>query len=348
MSETHSPSLREALAASIDAHTPADTGTPAAETPPPSTGQDTASSPAEGATGTQSSDGRARDASGRFVPSSGQAGASAAPKPDDMPDGYDPAVWQMLSPEARAQTAAWAGKQRETVAEREARLKQYEPIDRVLSQQRKDALAMQYGGVDRALEQLFALSDFAARDPQGFVKHFAQQRGVNLAGLMQQPMQGAQDQQRGLTRDMDAMAAHPQEAMQVIQAAVQQEIDRRDVDRLYNDFAGQADLEHRNDPSIRATMAALLAANQATDYRQAYEMAVRAHPDLGPKWAAAQAAAATKDQQAIAAETARARAQAASSVSGAPGTTRPPSGGAPETVRESLERALSGDRGARV
>jgi hypothetical protein len=100
---------------------------------------------------------RPRDASGRFAPSSASPGASCAPKPDDMPDGYDAAVWNMLSPEARAQTSAWAGKQRETVAERDARLKNYEPIDRVLSQQRKDALAMQYGGVDRALEQLFAL-----------------------------------------------------------------------------------------------------------------------------------------------------------------------------------------------
>ena len=63
---------------------------------------------------------------------------------------------------------------------------------------------------------------------------------------------------------------------------------------------------------------------------------------------ARQLALAAQGQQAAAAETARARAQAASSVSGAPGTTRPPSGGAPETVRESLERALNGAGGARV
>jgi hypothetical protein len=240
----------------------------------------------------------------------------------------------MLSPEARAQTSAWAGKQRETVAERDARLKNYEPIDRVLSQQRKDALAMQYGGVDRALEQLFALSDFAARDPNGFVTHFAQQRGLNLSQLMQPQAQGQQQPQYT-----------PQQA---IQAMVQQEIDRRDVDRLYSDFAGQADLEHRNDPSVRATMAALLAANQATDYRSAYDMAVRAHPEYGPRWAQAQAAATTQATQTAAAETARARAQAASSVSGAPGTTRSPTGGAPATVRDAITRAWDSAGGARV
>jgi hypothetical protein len=335
---THSPSLREALAASFDTHAGSDTGTSTPDTSAPlpdgSSGKESTPSPSptEGATAAPSGD-RPRDASGRFAPSSGQP-AAKAPGPDDMPDGYDANVWQMLSPEARAQTAAWAGKQRETVAEREARLKQYEPIDRVLSQQRRDALSMQYGGVDRALEQLFALSDFAARDPNGFVQHFAQQRGVNLAGLMQQPQQGAQQQQ-----------VSPQQA---IAAMVQQEIERRDVDRLYNEFAGQADLEHRNDPQVRTTMAALLAANQAKDYRSAYDMAVRAHPDLGPKWAQAQAAASTKDQQAVAAETARARASAAASLSGAPGTTRPAGNAAPASIREGLERAWNSAGGARV
>jgi hypothetical protein len=137
---------------------------------------------------------------------------------------------------------------------------------------------------------------------------------------------------------------------QAIQAMVQQEIDRRDVDRLYTEFAGQADLEHRNDPQVRTTMAALLAANQAKDYRQAYDMAVRAHPDFGPKWAApSPRGRAAKDQQADAAETARARASAASSLSGAPGTTRPSAGGgAPATVRDALQRAFDSAGGARV
>lgn len=348
MSETHSPSLREALAASYDAQVGADAAqsTPAAPAADTSSGEAAQSQP-EAAAAPSGSD-RQRDASGRFAPASGQPGTATTAATDaDAPDGYDAAVWAMLSPEARAQTAAWAGKQRETVAEREARLKQYEPIERVMTQQRRDALAMQYGSVDHALEQLFHLSDFAARDPNGFVRQFAAQRGVNLAQLMEQ----AQGQPQGGPQQQQQYS--PQQA---IQAMVQQEIDRRDVDRLYTEFAGQADLEHRNDPQVRTTMAALLAANQAKDYRQAYDMAVRAHPEHGPKWAQAvrmahsdQAAASTKDQQAQAAETARARASAASSLSGAPGTTRPSAGGgAPATVRDILERAFDSARGARV
>jgi hypothetical protein len=322
---THSPSLREALAASYDAHVGTDTGdsTPAAPAPATDTAQDTAQAPAEPAAASGSE--RQRDASGRFAP------AAAAPAAaTDAPAGYDPAVWAMLSPEAREKTAAWA----------KSTSGKYEPfngLDRVLTQQRRDGLAMQYGSVDHALEQLFHLSDFAARDPNGFVRQFAAQRGVNLAALMEQAQGGQQQPQQ--------QQYSPQQA---IQAMVQQEIDRRDVDRLYNEFAGQADLEHRNDPQVRTTMAALLAANQAKDYRQAYDMAVRAHPDFGPKWAAATAAASAKDQQAVAAETARARASAASSLSGAPGTTRPSSGGAPATVRDALQRAFDSAGGARV
>jgi hypothetical protein len=331
---THSPSLREALAASYDAHAGTDTGDSAPAPADTGAAPDTAQAPADAAAAPSGSE-RQRDASGRFAPAAAQPGATAG---TDAPDGYDAAVWAMLSPEARAQTAAWAGKQRETVAERETRLKAYEPIDRVLTQQRRDGLAMQYGSVDHALEQLFHLSDFAARDPNGFVRQFAAQRGVNLAQLMEQAQGGQQaPQQQQYT---------PQQA---IQAMVQQEIDRRDVDRLYTEFAGQADLEHRNDPQVRTTMAALLAANQARDYRQAYDMAVRAHPDFGPKQLQALAAERAKDQQADAAETARARASAASSLSGAPGTTRPSAGGgAPATVRDALQRAFDSAGGARV
>jgi len=121
----HSPSLRDALAASWDAH--------GGDTASTDTGGSTQSAPTEGnttppsqtateAAPAPSADGRTRDASGRFATSSASP-AATTPAASDMPEGYDAAVWNMLSPEARAQTAAWAGKQRETVAERDARLK---------------------------------------------------------------------------------------------------------------------------------------------------------------------------------------------------------------------------------
>jgi hypothetical protein len=53
------------------------------------------------------------------------------------------------------------------------------PLHQVLSP-REAALTAQYGGVPQALNQLFALSDFASNKPMEFINWFAQQRGINL------------------------------------------------------------------------------------------------------------------------------------------------------------------------
>jgi hypothetical protein len=346
MSDTtseHSPSLRAALEQSYTQHTTPD-ATPAAA----GTG-DAPSRAVEGEGGAQSPggappepspDGRQRDAQGRFAPKPGDApagaatGSSAAPEP---PEGYDPAVWAMLSPEAREKTVAWAKSQGS----------KYEPfngLDRVLTQQRRDALAMQYGGVDKAMEQLFALSDFASRDPTNFVRQFAAQRGVNLAQL--QAMQGGQPQQGQQQPQMTPEQAFRTIARQEAEQAQQ----RLEVNRAYDDFAKDVAAEHRENPKVREVMAVLLATNQANDYRQAYDMAVRAHPELGPKWAQAQAETTAKAQQEQAAETARAKASAAASVVGAPGTARPNADAANrnQSVRAALEGAFERAGGARV
>jgi hypothetical protein len=343
MSE-HSPSLRDALEASL---TQAEAAAPAAPREAPSDANQGASGAAvEGEGGAAppstppepASDGPQRDAQGRFLPKAGDtaAGSSGAVEP---PEGYDPAVWAMLSPEAREKTVAWA----------KTTQGKYEPfngLDRVLTQQRRDALAMQYGGVDKAMEQLFALSDFASRDPTNFVKQFAAQRGVNLAQLTQalqgqaQPGQGQPQSQ--LTPEQQFRQIARQEAEQAQQ--------RLEVNRAYDDFAREATFEHRENPKIREVMAVLLATSQAQDYRQAYEMAVRAHPDLGLKWAQAQAAATVKAEQEQAAEAARAKAQAATSVVGAPGTARPDAGAATrnKSLRDTIIHNMDRAGGARA
>lgn len=43
-------------------------------------------------------------------------------------------------------------------------------------------LAAEYGSPEQAIGQLFALSDFAAKDPRGFLHWFAQSRGIDLGG----------------------------------------------------------------------------------------------------------------------------------------------------------------------
>ena len=327
-----SDDLRAALDASWDAggddagtSTPADTGTASA-------GATDAGQADAGAAA------RSRDASGRFASGTEAAtdGATAGPDLDAAPDGYNADLWRQLSPEARAATAEYAGKQRQTVADRDASLAGYAPIDAVLSK-RRDALTAQYGGVDRALEQLFHLSDWAGRDFQGFVQHLAQQRGISLSSLVPAQQQHDQAQQR-----------QQPDMRQLVAQVVQEQVMTDQVSRDFESFEADATLEFRKDPGIRQTMTVLLQGNIAHDYRQAYTMAAQAHPEIGPKLRTAEAAAAAKADPARVAQAASAKASAAVSIAGAPGTARAASrGAANESIRAGLEAAW-GSQGGRA
>jgi hypothetical protein len=355
------PSIRDALAAAWDAagsSSSSDTGAAAVDTaaarPDDSSGRggestDAASSSA--AAPTESKQGAARDASGRFASGAGEgntgagaavagadgASGSAAPA---IPDGWDPAVWAALAPAHQAAVSSWASK---AIGDREAKLKGWEPVERVLAT-RRDALTATYGGVDRGLEQLLGMSDFAGRDPAGFVKWFAQQRGLNLGQLAPAAAQG-QGQARA-----QAPSTSNNDPRALVSAAVEQALAQREVDNSYREFIADSAAEHRNDPTIKRVMAALLQAGTANDYRTAYGMAVQAHPELGPKHRAAEAASAAQASVADRAKAASAKVQAAVSVTGAPGTARPAQGGsAPSTVRAALETAWATHAGgARV
>lgn len=331
----HSPSLREALEAAWTddvggGEASTDTGAAAAATEPVADAAGDAAA-------------RARDAAGRFASTGGAEGASddsggAVAAADGPPEGYSPDLWAQLTPEARAATSAWAGKQRETVAERDARLAGYEPIERVVGK-RRDALKAQYGSEAAAFEQLFNLSDYASRDPAGFVQWFAQQRGINLAGMVPSQAQTQPAPQQGQPSDIRALVAQ----------AVQEQTMAAEVDRGFAAFEANASLEHRNDAGVRRTMAALIQANIATDYTAAYAMAVQADPTIGPKLRenAAKATGAALTQTAV--QAASSKASAAVSTTGAPGTARAPgSNAAPPTVRAALEAAWSSQATGRV
>ena len=340
MADDYSPSLREALEASYSAAEVGGGSDAAVDRVPAAQdahGVEDAAvpQPARGVDGS-----RERDAAGRFASraASGATPEPSAPSEPVAPEGYNPDLWAQLTPEARRATADWAGKTRETLAEREARLASYAPIDRVLDK-RRNALTASFGGVDRALEQLFHLSDWAATDFPGFVRHLAQQRGIDLSSIVQ----GADGQQaQAAPRDPAA------DIRQLVADVVREQTLSGQVDRDYETFANDQSLPHRNDGVIRQTMAALLQANIARDYPDAYHRAVQAHPEFGPKLRAAEAAAAAKAETERAAKAAGAKASAAVSVTGAPGTSRAAAGGTPPpSPRAALEAAwaaLSGPR----
>ncbi len=66
------------------------------------------------------------------------------------------------------------------------RIKSFQAVEQVLAP-RRQALAAQFGSEANAVNQLFAISDFAGRDPAGFVQWFAGQHGVDLTALSNAP-----------------------------------------------------------------------------------------------------------------------------------------------------------------
>jgi hypothetical protein len=161
--------------------------------------------PAAQADGTNN-DGRERDASGRFVPKTEgadtQAGAAAVDTQAGAaaPDAVSPPPTPAASPqiiavpptmsfaEAQQFTSLPAEMQQfvartlENVEQRAARYTEYDQIEQLVAP-RREALAMNGESVPAAMQRLLAYSDFAGRDPEGYLQWFAEQHGMDLAAL---------------------------------------------------------------------------------------------------------------------------------------------------------------------
>lgn len=76
----------------------------------------------------------------------------------------------------------------------------------------------------------------------------------------------------------------PQQITQTVQQAVQQELLGRDVETAYQSFINEKDEQgapkHPHFETVKDTMAGLLQTNQARDYKDAYNKALRLHDDL--------------------------------------------------------------------
>lgn len=276
-----------------------------------------------------------RDDAGKFAAKDeapeDEAPAAAAESAPEEPDDYDEAVgldrdtWKLTPAQARERAKALAREAKEAAE----RAEKYAPLERVLAP-RRDALRASYGGEDRALETLFHLSDWAARDPAGFVQHIAQQRGVDLARLAPQPA----DPQQQPQVDVDALIAQ----------RVAAEIEKREATRAIQDFESNTAYEFRHEPEVRRTMAGLLQSGAASDYASAYTMAVKALPTYAAKLAERERAEQVK-REAVARPRDREKVAAAVTVRGAPGSARPATTPPPATIEEAIRRAWEQEAG---
>lgn len=157
------------------------------------------------------------------------------------------------------------------------KVKEYEPIEQALEPYRAKLKAV-YGSEANALQQLLNLSDFAERDPQGFMQHFAQHRGLAPLQLSERA-----------TQQFDP------------QTAVRQAMQEAEAEKAFQTFAAQRGEdpyfnEQQYSPDgtpvypFRQLMAGLLSAGVAQDFDQAYQMAQWARPDIREKQIADQLA----------------------------------------------------------
>ena len=147
-----------------------------AETPPAATQDGRARDPATGQFISQPVAGVAPDAQ---APVEGQVPPVAAAPPLAAPQGIDPAVFQSLP----AETQAALARTMDEVTSRQQQVASLEQVGQLLAS-RRDAWALNGMTEHQALHQLLALSDFAGRDPGGFIKYMAENNGVDLAELV--------------------------------------------------------------------------------------------------------------------------------------------------------------------
>lgn len=173
----------------------------------------------------QQDGGPARNPDGTFAPKPAEAGEpvlvdpNAAPKTVAAPQGIDPTTFASLP----AETQEFLARTMEDVTTQQQRVAWLSPLEQVISPERINAWAMN-GGMQpaQAVHQLLALSDFAGRDPAGFIKYMAQENGVDLEELVlgMDPDEAVDPKYAALEKQLAELQGHVQGQTQQQQQAV--------------------------------------------------------------------------------------------------------------------------------
>ena len=188
-------------------------------------------------------------------------------------------LWEGMDPLLRKEVLRREADTQRLVQTFASARKQNEQLDAVLAP-RADVLASQYGDVPTALKTLFALSDFATKDPAGFVQYFAQQRGLDLASLTHQTQAAPSMSPGGVDPQIAALQRQVQDLTGFVQRQQQQaaETTQGEVSRLYEQF--RSDPANKYLADVSEDMARLLEGGLASDYQDAYDKACWARPDI--------------------------------------------------------------------
>lgn len=282
---------------------------------------------------------RARDEKGRFAPKAEAKAPEAAKAPEVKAEQPKPETAEVEPPTywkgaAKTRWNALPAPVRQEIAAREKQISDMERgfsgVAQVLAP-RAQRLAAAYGSPEQALQTLFQLSDFAEKDPSGFVTYFMQQRGIDPRRLFQQPS-GQQPPQGAAPNDATGLQAEVMQLRQKLHALEQntttasEQALRAQIDA----FARDPSRPYFND--VREDMAALLQSERVDSLEEAYERAIWANPDVRQTILAEQSEKAERERKAKA-DTARKAQQANLNGSAPVGLT---ADATPDSIRGSL------------
>lgn len=300
--------------------------------------------------------GPARNPDGTFAPKPAAAGEppvltdpAAAPTTVAAPQGIDPAQFASLP----AETQAFLARTMEDVTTQQQRVAWLSPLEQVISPERINAWAMN-GGMQpaQAVHQLLALSDFAGRDPAGFIKYMAQENGVDLEELVlgMDPDEAVDPKYKALEDKINELqgfaqgqtqqqqqAAHERTVDEVIAFASEKGQDGSTLLRPYFEQLG---------PAIQPYISMVKAQNPNWPHSQvlqeAYDRACWGTPAIRSKMQ--EAAATAGDAERLRAEAARAESARAASASVRSGVPTSPSAAPNDparTLRETIRASMA-------
>lgn len=297
-----------------------------------------------------SQDGKARNPDGTFaskpvegaIPAADPATQPAAAAPPAVPAGIKPEVFQSLPAETQAELA----RTMEGVNQSQQRFARLAPVEELIAP-RFDAWAMNGMQPAQALGQLLALSDFATKDPAGFIKYMAQTSGVNLEDLVFQA-EPVDPVLASLQKEIaELKGARVQETQQQQQAAHKQTMDSVVAFAEEKGPEGQplrpyfSELGDDIMPAISAVKAKNPGWSHTQVLQEAYDRACWGSPSVRAKMQAAANAASEAQRLREGAERAgKARTASASVPSGTPTTTPAAPGAANRSLRDTIKASM--------
>lgn len=302
----------------------------------------------------QQDGGPARNPDGTFAPKPADVAAAADPAqqvqqpgaPVATPPGFTPQEAEVFA-KLPAELQTSVARTMESLNEKAARFAGYEQMEQLIAP-RRQSWALNGMTEAQAVNQLLALSDFAAQKPMEFIQYFAQQRGLDLEELVfgaepvDPTVQALQQQVHDLNAQLNGMstqqqqAAHQNTVNEIVAFASETGPDGKPL-RPYFEELGDGVL-----PFIQAVMTQNPGWSRQQILQEAYDRACWGTPAVRAKLQQATTAAAEaariQEQQANAK---RARSAGASIPSGVPATAPSAAASGARSLRDEIRANLS-------